>query len=320
MFAVMQLAGYTAPEADELRKAISKKQKDKLLTHREKFIQGASRQGISQKTAGEIFDDWEEFARYGFNKAHAADYGMIAVQTAYLKAHFPVEYITALLSVNQGDSAKVAVYVADCRRMGIAVEPPDVNISDWDFTIEDHPDGTSSIRFVLGAVKNVGRGPVEAILQARGSLPYNDLNDFAHRVDLRHVGKRALECLIKVGALDRFGSRPAILHVIDRIISISASHFRAADLGQMSFFGAQGGVAQDISLPSTTNEISRREILNWERELIGLYVSDHPLSPVMADITQAVSHYSSQLAEANPNERVRVAGLITRIRHHQSKA
>ncbi len=162
------LAGYTATEADELRKAVSKKLKEKLLKHREKFVAGAVEHGMPEETAGEIFDDWEEFARYGFNKAHAADYGVIAVQTAYLKAHYPVEYMTALLSVNQNDTAKIALYVADCRRMGITTGAPDVNISDWDFTIEDHPDGSASIRFGLGAVKNVGHGPVDAILKGRG--------------------------------------------------------------------------------------------------------------------------------------------------------
>jgi DNA polymerase III subunit alpha len=320
MFAVMQLAGYKATEADELRKAVSKKLKEKLLKHREKFIAGAVEHGVPRETAGDIFDDWEEFARYGFNKAHAADYGMIAVQTAYLKAHYPVEYMTALLSVNQNDTAKIALYVADCRRMGITTGSPDVNISDWDFTIEDHPDGRASIRFGLGAVKNVGHGPVDAILVGRGDKPFADLNDFAHRVDLRHVGKRALESLIKVGALDGFGQRTAILEAIDRIVSVSSTHFRALEMGQMSLFGVHTGVTEQISLPEAVGEISRREILNWERELIGLYVSDHPLSPVMGDITQAVSHFSGQLSDLAPEERVRVAGMIVRIRHHQSKA
>jgi DNA polymerase III subunit alpha len=320
MFAVMNLAGYTAPEADDLRKAISKKLKDKLLKHRQKFIDGSVNNGISEDTASKIFDDWEEFARYGFNKSHAVDYGVIAVQTAYLKLHYPVEYMTALLSVNKNDTAKVALYVADCRRMGVSVEPPDINFSDWDFTIEDRADGEAVIRFGLGAVKNVGQAPVEAILQGRAMGPFGDLNNFSRHVDLRQVGKRALECLIKVGALDCFGSRTAMLESLDRIISVSASHFRAAESGQMSLFGVHTGVVEEIALPKVAVEISRREVLNWEKELIGLYISDHPLSPVMAELTQAVTHFSGQLSEAQAQERVRVAGLITRIRHHQSKA
>jgi DNA polymerase-3 subunit alpha len=320
MFAVMKLAGYSAPEADELRGAVSKKQKEKLLKHREKFVAGAVQSGISEETARAIFDDWEEFARYGFNKAHAADYGVLAVQTAYLKAHHPVEYMTAVLSVNQNDTDKVALYAADCRRMGIEVAPPDVNSSGWDFTIEDHPDGKATIRFGLGAVKNVGHGPVEEILHARakGGL-FTDINDFAHRVDLRHVGKRSLECLVRVGAFDRFGSRPALLQSIDRLVSVSASHFRAAEMGQMSMFGPHTGVQDEITLPDYAGEISHREQLNWERELIGLYVSDHPLSQVMDVLTEIVTHFSGQLSEVGPGDRVRVAGLITRIRGHVTK-
>lgn len=319
MSAVMELAGYTAPEADDLRKAVSKKQKEKLLKHRKKFVAGAVEHGIPKETASEIFSDWEEFARYGFNKAHAADYGVIAVQTAYLKAHYPLEYMATLLSVNQNDTGKVALYIADCRRMGINVEPPDVNASGWNFSIEDHPEN-ATIRYGLGAIKNVGHGPVEAILMGRAEGPFTDINDLAHRVDLRQVGRRALESLIRVGVLDRFEPRIALLEGLDRIISVSASHFRAVEMGQMSLFGEHTGVSEEISLPKVTTEISQREILNWERELLGLYVSDHPLNPVMEDLTQAVTHFSGQLSEAAENERVRVAGLIARIRPHQSKA
>ncbi|MGD9093356.1 MAG: DNA polymerase III subunit alpha, partial [Anaerolineales bacterium] len=319
MFAVMELAGYSAPEADDLRKAVAKKIKEKLLKHRQKFIHGAVENGIPEETAADIFDDWEEFARYGFNKAHAADYGVIAVQTAYLKAHYPVEYMTALLSVTQNDTAKVALYVADCRRMEIAVEPPDVNSSGWDFTIEDYPGGASAIRFGLGAVKNVGQGPVGAILAGREDTPFIDLTDFALRVDQRQVGKRALESLIRVGALDSFGSRVALLEGLDQIIAVSASHFRAVEAGQMSLFGEHSGIVEEIRLPPVMSDINRREILNWERELIGLYVSDHPLSPVMDELTQAVTHFSAQLTEVADNDRVRVAGLIVHIRPHQTK-
>ena len=320
MFAVMNLAGYTAPEADDLRKAVAKKIKEKLLKHRAKFVSGAVQRGIPEATAGEIFDEWEEFARYGFNKAHAADYGVLAVQTAYLKAHYPVEYMTALLSVNLNSTDKVALYVADCRRMGIQVAPPDINISGWDFTIEDQPGGKSIIRFGLGAVKNVGHGPVEAILKGRGSGgPFVDANDFAHRVDLRQVGKRALESLVRVGALDRFGSRTALLSSLDRLMAISTADFRATEVGQISLFGAHTGIHEEITLPRAGVEIPRREQLNWERELIGLYISDHPLNPVMDVLTEAVTHFSAQLSEAHPNERVRVAGLIARYRTHQTK-
>ncbi len=319
MYAAMHIAGYTPPEADDLRKAISKKIKDKLLKHKEKFVHGATEKGIPQETAEEIFDDWEEFARYGFNKSHAADYGIIAVQTGYLKCHYPEEYMTALLSVTQSDTEKVALYVADCRRMGIDVKPPSVNVSGWDFTIEDSPEGKSTIRFGLGAVKNVGHGPVDSILDARKGRPFNDINDFARQVDLRSVGKRALESLIKVGALDLFGPRSALLSIMDQILSISSSHFRASDAGQISMFGLGSALSDEIILPRTAPEINRREILEWERELIGLYVSDHPLSPVMDALAQVVTHFSGQLSEATPGDKVRVAGIVTRVRPHTTK-
>jgi DNA polymerase-3 subunit alpha len=316
----MKLAGYPASEADDLRKAVAKKIKDKMVKHREKFIAGAVANGVTSETAEAIFDDWEEFARYGFNKSHAVDYGVIAVQTAYLKVHYSVEYMTALLSVSKNDTAKVALYVADCRRMGISVEPPEINASQWDFAIEDRPGEDSVIRFGLGAVKNVGQGPVDAILNARKEGEFNNLNDFARRVDLRLVGRRALECLVKVGALDCFGSRPSLLQTLDQIVAVSTAHFRAAETGQLSLFGAHTGVIDEISLPKRTLEASRREVLSWERELLGLYVTDHPLTPVMQDLQEVVTHFSGQLSEVAPEEKVRVAGLITRVRHHTSKA
>lgn len=320
MFAAMKLAGYTAPEADDLRKAIAKKMRDKLDEHRQKFIDGSVKNQITTETAAEIFDEWEEFARYGFNKSHAVDYGVIAVQTAYLKLHYPVEYMTALLSVSKNDTAKVALYVADARRLGVAVEPPEINSSEWDFAIEDRLNGKSVIRFGLGAVKNVGQAAIEVILEARRDGPFVDLNDLARRVDLRQVGRRALECMTKVGAMDAFGNRIAILEALDRIISVSASHFRAAETGQLSLFGAATGVVEQISLPPAKTQVTRREILNWERELIGLYVSDHPLTPVMEVLNEVVTHYSAQLGEAAHEEKVRVAGVISRFRHHQTKS
>ena len=319
MFAAIQLAGYEPSEADGLRKAIAKKKADDLKKHREKFIKGAVTHDIDNETASQIFDDWENFARYGFNKSHAADYGIIAVETAYLKHHYTVEYMTALLSASKNETDKVALYVADCRSMGIEVLPPDVNSSGWDFTIEDRQQGGAAIRFGMGAVKNVGQGPVEVILAARQEGgTFSDLNDFARRVDLRHVGKRALESLTRVGALDRFGSRKSILEALDRILAVSASHFRAAEMGQLSFFGMVEGVEEEIVLPMSFG-MDAREQLEWERELLGLYVSDHPLSAYMPAISRKVSHYSAQLGEVDGKQKVTVAGLVTRFRRHTTK-
>lgn len=319
MNAAVQLAGYTQSEADDLRKAISKKIAEKVKKHRNKFVKGASENGIPKETAELIFTDWEEFARYGFNKSHAADYGVIAVQTAYLKAHYPAEYMTALLTVTRNDTAKVALYVADARSMGIPVLQPDINSSAWDFTIENGENRETSIRFGFSAVKNVGEAPINLILEARKDKPFKDLNDFARRVDLRAVGKRALECLVKVGALDAFGNRAALLASLDRVVAVSNSHFQAVKAGQMSLFGAETGVTESIVLPEV-NDVDKREMLNWERELIGLYISDHPLSAYQKQLAQIVSYFSGQLPEAQHEEKVRVAGLVTSIRPYQTKA
>jgi DNA polymerase-3 subunit alpha len=318
MNAAVQLAGYTQSEADDLRKAISKKIAEKVKKHRAKFVKGATKKGIPQETAELIFTDWEEFARYGFNKSHAADYGVIAVQTAYLKAHYPAEYMTALMTVSRNDTAKVALYVADARGMGIPVLQPDINCSEWDFTIENGGDSETSIRFGFSAVKNVGEAPVNLIIEARNEAPFKDLNDFARRVDLRAVGKRSLECLVKVGALDNFGNRAALLASLERLVAVSNSHFQAIRAGQMSLFGAETGVTENIVLPQV-NDVDKREMLNWERELIGLYLSDHPLSSYQKQLVQIVSYFSGQLSEAQHEEKVRVAGLINSIRPYQTK-
>jgi DNA polymerase-3 subunit alpha len=318
MYTAMNLGGYTASEADDLRKAVAKKKADVLLNHRQRFVSGAEKRGISTEIANQIFDDWEAFARYGFPKGHAADYGVIAVETAYLKVHYTAEYMTALLSAWAGQTEKVAYYVADARSMGVPVLAPDVNASSWDFSIEDI-DGKPNIRFGLGAVKNAGQAAVELIIQEREQNgTFRDLNDFARRVDLRAVGKRVLECLIKVGALDAFGNRAAMLAALDRIIAISNTHSRAAGSGQMSLFGAATGVVEEISLPQVNN-VDRREMLNWERELIGLYISDHPLTPYQQTFAQIVSYFSAQLHEAQHEEKVRVAGLITSVRPYMTK-
>lgn len=320
MNAAVQLAGYTQSEADDLRKAISKKIADKIQKHRNKFVEGASKKGMPRETAELIFSDWEEFARYGFNKSHAADYGVIAVQTAYLKSHYPAEYMSALMSVTRTETDKVALYIADARSLGVPVLAPDVNASEWDFAIEDatSSEGRTAIRFGFGAIKNVGENAVTPIIEARKEGRFTDLNDFARRVDLRSVGKRALECLIKVGALDSFGDRAALLDSLDTITASSASHFRAADAGQMSLFGGSTGVADEIRLVKTS-KIEKREMLNWERELIGLYISDHPLSEHQATLAQLVSYFSAQLPEAQHEEKVRVAGLVTVVRPYVTK-
>ncbi|MGQ0601327.1 MAG: DNA polymerase III subunit alpha [Anaerolineales bacterium] len=332
MRAAVDLAGYGMSEADDLRKAIAKKQKETLLKHQDKFIAGAVAKGMPRATAEAIFEDWEEFARYGFPKAHAADYGVISVQTAYLKVHFPVEYMTAVLSASRDYTDKVAVYVEDCKAMGIAVLPPDVNFSFADFAIEDGVKalGTrdkwqvaqnAAIRFGMAAIKNVGEGAVDVILDARAqSGPFTSLDDFCQRTDLRAVGKRALECLIKVGAMDKLGDRGQMLEGLDQIVNASISHFRAVEAGQMALFGsAGGGDFAGVQLPKVKIVVTKREQLKWEKELIGLYISAHPLQPVLEQLGNVITHTSGQLSADDNGKPVTMAGVVTHLRTHTTK-
>jgi DNA polymerase-3 subunit alpha len=277
-----KLAGYSPGEADQIRKAVGKKKEDEIARHHQQFVEGAVKNGYAREVAEAVYKDIEFFANYGFNKSHAADYAMITCQTAYLKAHYPVEYMAALLSVSRHDTAKVALYAADARRQGLAVLPPDLNTSALDFAIADAAPGTQApgqsqgpgpsrggIRFGLAAVKNVGEGAVETILAARGQGgAFKTLDDFCQRVDLRQVGKRALECLIKVGAFDSFGvPRNQLLDGLDSILNASAGHFRALEAGQLSLFAGLGDSAAyaAVQLPKPTSTVTRREMLAWER-------------------------------------------------------
>jgi DNA polymerase-3 subunit alpha len=319
MYTAMQLAGYSAAEADNLRQAVAKKKAGALRQQRHKFVQGAVTNRIPEDTANTIFDDWEAFARYGFPKGHAADYAVICVQTAYLKANYPIEYMTALLSVFKSVTDRVALYSAECRRMGMEVLPPEVGASGLDFEIEDRLPAAPAVRFGLGAIKNVGQGAVETILAARAAGPFADLEDFARRVDLRQVGRRALESLIRVGAADRLGSRLDLLESLERIISFSAAQFRAAEIGQLSLFGGATGVAERLELQPATVEISSRKQLSWERELLGSYVSDHPLAAYMDSLAKVVTHYSGEINESTDGQSVCVAGEISALRPYLTR-
>jgi DNA polymerase-3 subunit alpha len=320
------IAGYPAPDADLVRRAVGKKKKEELLKHRESFIAGAAKHSqLSAEVAGTVFDDIEYFARYGFNKSHAADYAVLTCQTAYLKAKYPVEYMTALLSVERNNTEKVGLLIAECRRMGIEVLPPDVNCSDLDFAIEEQPGGRPAIRFGLTAVKNVGEGPVETILAARRAAgPFRDLDDFCRRVDMRQVNRRALESLIKVGALQPFGTRSQLLPIIDRIVGLSANLHRAQDMGQMSLFGEATGVrlaAAGALLPSAAQspEVPQKEILAWEKDLVGVYISEHPLAQALVRLQDVVTGYVGALDAEMNGQQVTVVGMVQRVRRHTTK-
>jgi len=323
------VAGYSAGEADLVRRAVGKKKEKELVKHRGIFIEGAIKHsGLDLRAAETIFDAIEYFANYGFNKAHSADYAIITCQTAYLKARYPVEYMTALLTVEYHNTEKVGLLVAECRRMKIPVLPPDVDRSGQGFLIEDTAEGPvlspvegPAIRFGLGAIKNVGSGPVEAIIEAReAGGSFKSLDDFCQRVDLRRVKRRALECLIKVGCLDHFGGRAALLSSMDQMIGISQTTHRARDVGQMSMFDITGGslaVAATIKLPSIPDP-PRREMLSWEKELLGLYLSEHPLQQVL-DTLQGTVTFSGQIDETMNGQRVALAGVVAWVRQIVTK-
>ena len=319
MSAAMLLAGYSPTDADDLRSAISKKKKEAVEKHHALFIEGCVKNGISKEKAARIFKDWEGFARYGFNKSHAAAYGVLAVQTAFLKCHYPVEYMTALLSARKTDNDRTAMYVADCRSMGIEVLPPDVNYSDWDFTIEDHSEGISSIRFGLGAIKNVGNAPVDVIIKARQEGgAFKNLADFINRVDQRQIGKRALEFLIKVGALDSMAPREALLEAMDTIVNVSSNHFKQKECGQLSFFSGMEDTLEQVRLISVPFP-DKNMYLEWERELLGLYVSDHPLKPYAGALKKCSTCSSAELQDLKPHAKVKLAGMISAFRATRTK-
>ncbi len=337
-----QLAGYLPGDADLVRRAVSKKKASDIEKHKKGFVEGCQKNGIKTEVAEAIYGDIEFFARYGFNKSHAADYAVICVQTAYLKAHYPVEYMAALLLVERDKTEKVINFINESRRMGIDVLPPDVNHSGLDFEIQARPDETetnaqrdptlgynfpvppgSAIRFGMAATKNVGEAPVEVILQARAEGgAFTSLEDFCDRVDLRKVGKRPLECLIKVGALDRFGKRSQLLAVLDQMVEKSSQVHNDRASGQLSIFDLFGesGASQVTAIPlPDLEEVKGKERLQWEKELLGVYANSHPLQQMNIDWRRIATCSCAELDERYHDKGVALAGMITSIRTINTK-
>lgn len=316
------LCGFTGGETDTLRKAVGKKNKEAILKQREKFISGAGKAGIlTEEIAAKIFDDIEFFARYGFNKAHAAVYGVLTGQTAYLKAHYTIEYMTALLSTDIGNTEKIAMFIAEARHLAIPVLPPDVRYSSNKFTIDDsytENGAHGAIRFGLLGIKNVGEGPIQAILDARGDEPFPSLDDFCTRVDLKQVNRRVLESLIKAGAFDAFGHRAQLLEAIDQMLSISASHHNASAAGQMSMFGGLLTADTFGELPKI-KEIENKVQLEWEKELMGVYFSQHPLLKLAATGKKLVGAYVGEISSESDGQQVTIGGIIKGVRQIVTK-
>ncbi len=311
LFIVQAIAGYTLGQADIFRKAMGKKIPEIMRQQREAFLAGARARGIPEDVAAQVFQLIEPFAGYAFNKAHAFSYARVAYRTAYLKANYPAEYMAALLSAQMDSHDKIASSVACCQRMGIRVLGPSVNHSDVEFTIED-----GSIRYGLGAVKNVGRGAAEAIVAARAGGPFKGIEDFVGRVDPRVLNRRVLESLIKAGACDEFGPRGALLAALDEIVSLGQSLHRQRDAGRgliPDMFGDLVEVpVRKIELKAP--DVQAAEKLAWEKELLGVYFSEHPLAAAVARLREQVTTFCGQVDAELVGQRITVAGLVKSVR------
>ncbi|MEN8097898.1 MAG: DNA polymerase III subunit alpha [Chloroflexota bacterium] len=316
----VQMAGYEPGDADLVRKAVAKKKKRLMNQHRMQFINGAVERGYPEETAQAVWKDIEFFARYGFNRAHAADYAVITGQTAYLKAHYPVEYMTALLTVERGRHDKLALYIADCRRMGIQVLPPMVNQSEIMFHIET-VDGRPAIRYGLSAIKNVGEGAAQALVEARDGEMFKDLDDLAMRVDLRKVGKKAVECLTQVGALsDLGGNRMQQIESVEALIRASSTTHEHKS--QMSMFNSDAFSASSAHLVDALppiDDLDNRAKRQYEKELLGYFVTEHPMQWALDALVSRGTTHSNELERLPDKKHVTMAGIVSWVRPMNTK-
>jgi len=317
LFIVQAFAGYSLGQADIFRKAMGKKIPEVMQKERRNFIAGARKKDFSPEVAAEVFALIEPFAGYAFNKAHSVSYALIAYQTAYLKANYPAEYITAFLIIHAGQSEKAANAVLECRRLGITVLPPDINHSQVNFAIEEGDDGTPVIRFGLTAIKNVGPGAVEPIIAERDKGgEFKSIEDLCRRTNLSAVNKRVMESLIKAGALDSLDSRGTLLNNISRILSLAQREQRLRETGQSTMFDLLGD-SVPVPLPSldlAPTDISDREKAVWEKELTGVSFSEKPFSPVLSNMGAEATFCGQIDAELAGNSIV-AAGRVISVRY-----
>lgn len=317
---VMQIASHlgdlTMGEADNLRRGMGKKKEDLIQQYKEKFIENSMTKGLSREKAEEIFELMEYFGGYGFNKSHSAAYALLSYRTAYLKANYPLQFMVALLNSVKDNTDKVALYLQECREMDIEVLPPDINESGYDFT----PAGPS-LRFGLGAIKNVGQSAIETIVEARKEGEFTSLYDFCRRTDLGRVNHRVLESLIKAGAFASLGfKRSQLMGIMEQTFQRALSQRKARDQGQKSLFGGMEEkiFSGDIEVPAI-EEFSSQELLRMERETLGFYISGHPLDPYQKLLAREGVTPLEHLGEKTDQSGVRIGGLISRITPHQTK-
>lgn len=321
LFTALEVAGYNWESVDKFRKAVGKKIPEEMAKQHEIFVEGCMKHSAMTKEEAEgLWRLFEPFQGYGFNKAHAASYGIVAYQTAYMKANYPVEFMCSLLTADSGDTDKISTAVNECRKMGIKVFPPDINESDVNFKIMDYKDSLHgrAIRFGLEAIKNVGKAAVEAILGARQERSFANFADFMARVDSRKVNKKVLESLIKVGAMSEFGSRAALLSSIDEIrLKIGKT---TANTNQQALFG--GDEVSESSFGKTgsilradINEFSEEELQNLERQLLGFSLSAKPIGELLGEFEKMATH---KIYEISPQEsfddQVKIAAVVSEVR------
>lgn len=317
-----EFAGFSYAEADILRKAVGKKIKHLLEEQRQKFIEGAIKTSdVNTNTAEKVWDFIEPFARYGFNRAHAACYAMIAYHTAYLKANYPAEFMAALLTSDEGNTDRQAIEVADALSFGIEVLPPDINESFHDYTVVKQalPADRQEIRFGLSAIKNVGHNIIEAIISERKTNgPFQDISDVFARIKSKDLNKKSVESLAKAGAFDQLTERNAVLENIESLLTFNRTLRKTKESGQQNLFGNIASVAEPrIRLPHV-QAATKEERLSWERELLGLYVSDHPLSEFRSELS-GIAIPISEAKETPPQQKITIAGVVARMKKITTK-
>ena len=315
MMVAQEMAGYSVADADNLRRAMGKKIKSVMVAEEEKFVAGCMSQGHPEKTGRDLFALIAHFAGYGFPKAHATAYGYVAYQTAYLKANHPAEFMASMLTATKSNKDKTAVYLNECRKMGIEVLVPDVNESESDFTVHD-----GRIRFGLSAVRNVGVGVVDKIVEARDDAPLESFADFVNRVDISALNKRTVESLAKAGAFDAMGqTRKGLTLMHEVILDSTLERRRNEEMGQYSLFaeGDASGSAEDFTIPE--DEWNQKIKLAFEKEMLGLYVSDHPLLSVGPSLAAATTSTVAELDSLTDRAPVTVGGIVGAITRRWTK-
>src|SRR5213594_660873 len=314
-----EMAGFTMGEADTLRRAMGKKDRELMAKQRDKFLAGCAEKGTAAAKAERVWELMEMFAGYGFNKSHAAAYALVAYQTAYFKANYPVEFMAALLTSEMGDTDKIVKYIEECRAMGIRVEPPDVNVSAVQFSVDG-----DTVHFGLAAIKNVGEAAMQSILRSRSDQgPFKSLEDFCARVDLRLVNRRVLESLIKAGAFDSLGlPRAHLMAAVDAALETGQRQQREKAEGHASFFDllptpVAAPKAEPIALVAEWDSDQR---LEFEKEVLGFYISGHPLARYASMVESFGITSTSEIAAKSAGARVLLFGQVAALKETATKS